>query len=760
VTDVRKRRRALLGRGFAATLLAAALLLPGREADRGVAVLTVIAETGRAAATADRIAATAAERGVAVSRREASGTGIDDALESSLRSLAPGDRNAVVLVSHGRWPREAAVLARQAAAAGIPVFWQPADGAEAPELLGLRTLERAAPGERIGVDVWHTAPPDSALDIIVYAGGDPLVRGTAAGVAPTRLDVEFARAGMRPLDAELVDRSSGAVVDRLEDAAVINVVGPPALLVVSRDRSPLADALVAGGWPVTRIHPGALAATAGDSGRYGAVILDDIPADAVPEPAWDAIVTAVRNGETGLLVLGGPASFGLGAYRDSTLERILPVISEPPESENPVDMVFLADVSGSMGRRDYGALRAARDAIVETARALRPSDRTGLVSFDVQARVLLPPATRDDHAAALRAAFPEHASGGTRVAPAIESGLALFDEAGERQRLLVLVTDGMLADDEIINLETTLGTGGVDLIAIVIGTAASSAPLERIESGGPVTVLVSHDLAGLPGLMRDEVESRRPALARGPATPVVIRPGFLPGVADGAWPVLDGWLVTRPRSDATVWLAAPQGEPLLAVATAGAGRVAALTGGLDQWAGAWLEWQHWPEFAAGLVQAVIIGSTEAAAVRYQDETGAVIIDSATDDAARRVTVTTPDGPAVVEAQALAPGRWRVSLPDGAPGIWQLTWEDDETRWRHAFVHGRSRVVDPQGLVAETLIDDGVMRRWGADSLAVLAAPLPLGRWLAVAALLTFLATLALERYAGPFGRTGVSLDRR
>ncbi|WP_405242528.1 VWA domain-containing protein [Lentisalinibacter salinarum] len=746
-----RRWRGPVGRAAAALLLAAAVLVPGHDSGQGVSVLTVIAEPTKAAmSAADGIVAVTDGRSTTVSSRQAPPGRMDAVLEATLRDLAPRDRNVIVLASRGRWPARTATLVRQSAEAGHPVFWQPTRGVHEPVIIGVRAPARAAAGEPIFLEVRHEAPAGAALDVVLEHEGARLARVSASPDEVTRLSLEAPRTGVLQLDAELADRSTGEPVDRLTGAAIVNIAGRPALLVVSRDRSALGDALAGGGWPVVRMQPHAWPAAADSLGRYGAIILDNVPADGVPDAAWRSLAAAVRESATGLLVLGGPDAFGLGAYRGSVLESVLPVVSEPPAPDQPADLVFLVDVSGSMGRDDYGALRAARDAVVATARALTPTDRTGLVAFEAEARVLLASASREDHARALRAAFPDRASGGTRLLPAIRTGLAMLADAGQYQRLLVLVTDGQLADDDLAALDAGLHGKGAELIAIVVGDADADVPVERLDAGENVTVIVSRDLAGLPALMRDEVESRRPAFATGPAEPVVVRAGFLPDAADRGWPPLDAWLVTRPRPEATVYLVAPGGEPLLVTGTAGAGRVAVLTGGLGAWAGDWLGWEHWPALAAGVVEAVAVGSTGPSAIAYRRGAAEVVIDTGIgSQPPRRVVLTTPTGVVEVRAEPLAPGRWRVPLPEESDGVWQLAWETDARRWRHAFLAGHDDPGGPDQILASDLVEVGVLRRWqGEASMAALSPPLPLRRGLALAALLVFLATLALERYVG------------
>ncbi|MEJ2602694.1 MAG: VWA domain-containing protein [Gammaproteobacteria bacterium] len=759
--ELRHRRVGMVGRTLAAALLTAALLLPAGDdrEDRDDAILTVIAERGPAAAgAAQAIVAQATARGIRTQREEPGE--LDGVLDRVLRRLDRRQQNVLAIVAGRDWPERTTALVRQAHDVGISILWQPAGTAARPRIQAVEARERVMPGEAFLIDVRHHASGDVATEILIYADDVLIARRAAEPDGITRLTARLSQPGLVGLDVELLDRGGGEVLHRREDAAWVRVAGPPTLLVVATDGSPLADSLEAGGWPVTRIRPAALPAWGDRLRGFGAVILDNVSAAGIPATTWSPLVSAVRAGATGLLALGGPDAFGLGAYRRSALESLLPVISEPPETERPADVLFLVDVSGSMGRGDYDGLRAARDAVVETAGSLEPSDRVGLVTFEVEPRVRLAPDTRDDHAAALRAAFPDRASGGTRVLPAVASALDLLDAAGpaaagddraERQRLIVLVTDGMLDADETAGLAAALGGGEreVELIAIVIGspvgTTSGRSTLERMPRQDSVTMIVSRDLTRLPELMRGEVESRRPMVAEGPARPVPADDAPLPGLPADDWPALDAWLVTRPRPGATVALAAPSGEPLLAFGTEGAGRTAVLPGGLNHWAGDWLRWEHWPALAAMLVERVVTGVPGRATVGRAPDGRFLEIDGGEQGPPEQVVLTTPAGIVPVEPEPVAPGRYRIELPEDSEGIWQLTWQGADRTWRYPFRPAGAGTAAETTTSAEQLVEEGAIEPWDGRFEEAFDTPLPLRRWAALAALLVFLATLAAER---------------
>lgn len=76
---------------------------------------------------------------------------------------------------------------------------------------------------------------------------------------------------------------------------------------------------------------------------YKSIILDDIEY----RSSLDRLENYVREGG-GLMVVGGKNSYDLGEYRNSTLEKILPVQSFPSRFEGGKTLIFVLDISFSL----------------------------------------------------------------------------------------------------------------------------------------------------------------------------------------------------------------------------------------------------------------------------------------------------------------------------------------------------------------------------------------------------------------------------
>lgn len=730
------------GRIAVLLLLLAGLLQPARVDNDKVTVAVLIDQSARMTPASivdlrERLARDLDDDDVSVVAASFDASHADQSLDSVLRrallDMKPNPGNSVVIASHGYWPEETRELLQQMHGADLAVYWLPADTLpDDPRITAIDAPAAARAGQEIAVSVTTTSPGGADFDVLLFANQVPV--GRAPAESTQVLTVTLPESGSLLLSAELVRRNDGNTVSRLDDAAIVNVISPPTMLLVESGPSPLGDSLAAGGWPLTRVSPSGFPAFSDDLGRFDALILDNVAANSIS--SWSSVNEAVRRNGMGLIVLGGPNAFALGAYRNSSLEELLPLISEPPRSEKPVSVEFLVDISGSMGSGN-NKLGIARAAVLETASTLRPVDRVGLVAFDVDARRLLRLANREDHRDAIRQAWPVSASGGTVLGPALQRGMSELESVPAEQKILMLVTDGMLADEDVGNLERRLAESDIELIAIVVDPDAATGRFERIEASERAEILVIDDVMRLPVLMRAELESRREPVVTNKTTPLLTQ--TIPFFDATSWPSLDAYIVTRPRIGARIMLSSPGGDPLMASTNAGAGRVVALTGGLGQWAPEWLAWNRWPGFAAGLASYVAVRSPQSTGLMRTD--GALRFDAVNTPV--NAMLLRPDGTMVeFEPSLAAPRRYELAAPPTRAGKYSLIWESDDQLNRFSFVK-RPEPVPAGQPAAGRYVEQGLLREW--TSSEALLPRSSARRILLLFAIAVLLLTITLER---------------
>jgi len=141
-----------------------------------------------------------------------------------------------------------------------------------------------------------------------------------------------------------------------------------------------------------------------------------------------------------------------------------------PVKRMPVEMLYMIDVSGSMGGT---SITQAREALLQALDRLGPNDRFGILVFnhayyEFASEPLT--ATTENLAAARR--FVQHleAGGGTEMLPALLH-LMRKPETSGYLRHIILLTDGDLGNEEQIFAALRLKLGGARLYTVAIGSA-------------------------------------------------------------------------------------------------------------------------------------------------------------------------------------------------------------------------------------------------------------------------------------------------
>jgi Ca-activated chloride channel family protein len=165
-----------------------------------------------------------------------------------------------------------------------------------------------------------------------------------------------------------------------------------------------------------------------------------------------------------------PAAFLRGREdgRGSVEALLLPPERPAEQTVRPKQLLFVIDTSGSMAHEEK--IAQARRAVVSCVEKLNPDDSFNIVEFDTDFTIMRPEpvdAASLDREAVERWLAQWRADGGTKLLPALGATLDQPEDP-ERHRMIVVVTDGILADEkEVLTLlEDRLGAGRL----FVVGT--------------------------------------------------------------------------------------------------------------------------------------------------------------------------------------------------------------------------------------------------------------------------------------------------
>lgn len=671
---------------------------------------------------------------------------------------------------------------------------------------GLQTTGQAsavvaeARAKHVRIDVVPLADgrPDAAVTRVqapaALRAGDPLplqvtVRSTRAGAATLSLSRDGQPVGRRQVTLKVGDnpfllslRAAGpgsyayevtvtmagdSVPQNNTLATTVGVGAEPTVLVAGAG-SNIAGILRADGMRVRTIEPDGLPSSPADYASDDAVVLDDVSAAQIGEARASVLAAAVRSGEVGLLALGGPHSFSLGGYYRSKLQQALPVSSLEPGSlqQRQLGVELIIDRSGSMVDEAGGVpkLEMAQLASQDAARFLAANDdEMGIVDFDVEPHTLVP-VTRLAPGKLVEGIDKSIgglvAEGGTNIYKALADGARQIEASDERDRRIVLITDGVSEPGSYASLLPKLRADHITVSTVALGDEADVALLKGIAMSTGGSYYATDNAAELPRIFaKDTRVSARPVSQRGH---IAVMPGdsspILAGLSETALPALRGNVVTtlKPGAQADLLAEDPGYSPAPALAQwqYGVGRVVSWTPGLaPEWAGAWAErpqlWQEavrWVERGTG-IPALTPSLLPASNTQLSIDTlqnADVSIDQynlsgqlEAGDGERTPLGFTETAPSLYLATvpSLSQGVYRYTVSAGGePSIGLLA-----VPYPAEYRPGPAEATPLRSLAAET----GGLVLSAGDPVALGRSWSALWRWLALAALLCFLAGVAL-----------------
>jgi Mg-chelatase subunit ChlD len=435
--------------------------------------------------------------------------------------------------------------------------------------------------------------------------------------------------------------------------------------------------------------------------RYDAVVLANVPrtsgedANDVTQFGDDQIEMLVRNTQQlggGLVMLGGPNSFGAGGWTNTPLEEAMPVDFQIKNAKVvPIGaLVLVLDRSGSMTGEKIDMSKAAAIAAIKT---LGQRDQIGVVVFDSDAEWIAPMQRVGTGARIAAQVSRIGADGGTNMQPGMSEGYAALSRVNAGVKHMIVLTDGRTNGSGFAGLAADMRKRGITTTAVAIGTDADAALMQQIARAGGGKFYRVEQPKTIPRIfMKEARRVSRPLVYEnqsGIRPQLALRHEMLAGI-DGPPPMLTGFVMTTVKNNPLVEVPlaspepAPGAHPILAAWTYGLGRAVALTTDAGQ---RWTEpWTAWPDYDRLYTQVIRWSMRPTTGdgkltlfAEVRDGTLRSIVTALDKDdqflnfLALRGAVVGPDmQPADLTFKQFAPGRYVAECPIGASGNYFVT----------------------------------------------------------------------------------------
>jgi Ca-activated chloride channel homolog len=425
------------------------------------------------------------------------------------------------------------------------------------------------------------------------------------------------------------------------------------------------------------------------------VIFNNAERDRFPPDYFAAVERHVAEGNS-FLMLGAEASFSPSSFRNTVIEKILPVEPrEPPKRpEQNRAVVLVMDKSGSM--REDNRMLYAKEAAKAVARQLREIDLLGVVGFDDSAFVVVYLETM----ARLRGVIDNQIDrlrpgGQTYFLPALLEAKRQLERANAPRKHIILFSDGITrgSQGELIDLVTAMRRDlNITVSAIAISDEADVSVMKRISQYGGGLFHHILDPRTLPRIALEQLQDKQLEESRDDR-PLVPIPGaasqLLAGFAVRNYPAVLGYMETELKRGAQLDLLLQRGErraPLLASWNYGSGKVAAFAADMEgRWTKNWVPWAalqgFWGKVFEGLSpqqesQDIPVHEARVNLAANRSVLDLFVYEEASADSRFRFAVTGKGAKSEGALNRLAPGHYQADLPISLAGSYRIDIVED------------------------------------------------------------------------------------
>ncbi len=499
------------------------------------------------------------------------------------------------------------------------------------------------------------------------------------------------------------------------------------------------------------------------------------------------LVRYVQDLGGGLIMIGGPDSFGAGGWIGSPVAEVLPVDLDPPQKkEMPRGALVLVMHACEMPRGNYWGKRVA----IAAVNALSREDLVGVLDYSWQGgggrNWVHPLSKAGDKKKVIQAIKKMEMGDMPDFRPPLRAAVAALKKSQAGQKHIIVISDG---DPQApsAGFMKQMRAAGITCTTVCVFPHGGQAPppfrAMAVATGGRFYHV--RNPQKLPQIFVKEAQVVRRSLI------VESEAGFPPGVNDRAsevvrglagapMPRVRGYVLTGPKGGLNRLVLSARGDPLLATCQSGLGRCVAFTSSADsRWAPDWLAWGGFGRFWEQAVRWAAKSSRRGDCEVFADVQGreVTLTVEAVDAAGKFVEFASLSGQVFdpdsqgerLELSQVGPGRYRARFQAGQPGSYlvNLRYQRAGAKGEDAGGMVHTVVTVPYAPEFRDLSDNAALLRQAAEAtggrvlpsrasearlfertgLNMPRTPLPLTVPLLIAWVALFLADVAVRRIA-------------
>ena len=635
-------------------------------------------------------------------------------LENLLNSLLslPAAPRSLFLFTDG-WETQGSVerLLPAAAAAGIKIYPMVPPGR--PAIANVAVTKLLAPsqgnsGENINLKVVIDNQNERAVDgtLTLTRNGQP-VKSDSVKLAPGSQTFSFqttpAEGGLTAYQATFMTRDAETDLYPIDNSALawVSIRAKAKVLLINGQAGGgryLEEIIRRQGFDVVARTPD----TAPPPSGHKVVLFNNAEREKFSAGYLAAVERHVADGNA-FMMLGAEASFAPASYRQTPIEKILPVEpKEPPKRPEPNRAVVLViDKSGSM--RDDNRIIYAKEAAKAVARQLRDIDLLGIVGFDDSPFVVVYLESMSRLRGVVDAQIDRLRPGGqTYFLPALLEAKRQLERVNASRKHIILLSDGVTrgSQGELVDLVGVMKNDlKITVSAVAISNEADVRIMKRISQYGGGLFHHVVDPSSLPQIVLEQLQDkpREEPQENKPLIPVpVAGSDLLSGFGVRNYPAVLGYMDTELKHGAKLDLQILREDrriPLLASWRYGRGKAIALTTDMEgRWSRNWIPWNNLQSFWGKVLEWLSPNEeveipVHEARVSFADSRSILdlaVYEDASANSQFRFAVTGKAGKSEGSVSKLAPGHYQAVLPLSAAGSYRIDLTEDRGGRRIAY----------------------------------------------------------------------------